>query len=104
LQLYDLLLKSPQITGDGALEFLSFPTAVSLGIELAVKGNGRRIHQGKGPYEISFKVLPATVRVYFQVDGEFFIMTKPLYVRIRFLRKVNVLSRSKAYKRLATVS
>eukprot|EP00923_Selenidium_pygospionis_P003694 GHVN01005858.1.p2 GENE.GHVN01005858.1~~GHVN01005858.1.p2 ORF type:complete len:121 (-),score=10.43 GHVN01005858.1:220-582(-) len=105
------MLKAKQKIGDAKLEFVAFPNAAALGLEVvghnpfshtclctcdlfaaqAIKGNGRRVHQGKGPYRISFLPVADNVRCYFQVDGEFFIMTQPDYIGIRWLKDMRVL-------------
>lgn len=92
------MLEAQQVMGDQKLEFLSFKNAQSLGIEAAFKGNGRRIHQGRGPWKIAFKPLNSTTRAYFQVDGEFFIMTKPRYIGIRWREHIRVLVRNNAVR------
>eukprot|EP00918_Siedleckia_nematoides_P025709 GHVU01055462.1.p1 GENE.GHVU01055462.1~~GHVU01055462.1.p1 ORF type:complete len:629 (+),score=103.36 GHVU01055462.1:236-2122(+) len=85
------LLQARQEMGDTKLEFMSFPTAMSMGAEAAFKGNGRRVHQGEGPFRLVFAPLQRSTRVYFQVDGEFFIMNLPQTATIRRLRSVQVL-------------
>ncbi|SCM08451.1 diacylglycerol kinase, putative [Plasmodium chabaudi chabaudi] len=86
---YDDLKYSEQKVGDGVLEFLTFRTGWDMGLEFAIKGRGYRIHQGKGPWKIDFK--ENLSGVYFQVDGEFFYMTKPKHLSVKYYKKINVL-------------
>ncbi|PFH34637.1 diacylglycerol kinase accessory domain (presumed) domain-containing protein [Besnoitia besnoiti] len=86
------IVQEKQKTGDRELEFLSFPSITSLGIEFACHGQARRVNQGKGPWKFIFKELPTKAKVYFQVDGEFFQMTHPDYVTIEHNRTVRVLA------------
>ncbi|KAL8275456.1 hypothetical protein Esti_000668 [Eimeria stiedai] len=51
------LLKVPQTMGDGQLEFMTFSSVPSMGIEFMLHGRGCRAHCGKGPWEINFKPL-----------------------------------------------
>ncbi|OII76438.1 diacylglycerol kinase catalytic domain-containing family protein [Cryptosporidium andersoni] len=88
------MLISKQKMGDGMIECVSFPSAVSIGLEMAIKGNGRRVFQGKGPIKLYFrqKNFHSTCRkVYFQVDGEYVIAYYPLCFEICYKRKIRVL-------------
>ncbi|CAD2111877.1 diacylglycerol kinase [Plasmodium vinckei petteri] len=86
---YNDLKYSEQKVGDGELEFVTYRTGWDLGLEFTVKGRGYRVHQGKGPWKIDFK--ESASGVYFQVDGEFFHMTKPKYLSVKYYKKINVL-------------
>eukprot|EP00923_Selenidium_pygospionis_P021141 GHVN01036415.1.p1 GENE.GHVN01036415.1~~GHVN01036415.1.p1 ORF type:complete len:232 (-),score=12.88 GHVN01036415.1:112-807(-) len=86
------LCQARQVMGDGMLEFLGFASAASLGLEVAIKGNGRRVHQGSGPWKLNFHPLGPKVKTYFQVDGEFFIATRPDFVGIRRTKQIQVLA------------
>ncbi|KAF8822274.1 diacylglycerol kinase accessory domain (presumed) domain-containing protein [Cardiosporidium cionae] len=85
------LLSLPQKTGDGLLEFLSFSRVADLGLEFVFKGQGKRIHQGGGPYILRFRDISPEQRVYFQVDGEFYRMTQPKFASIDRFVKIFVL-------------
>eukprot|EP00922_Rhytidocystis_sp_ex-Travisia-forbesii_P051628 GHVS01076575.1.p1 GENE.GHVS01076575.1~~GHVS01076575.1.p1 ORF type:complete len:582 (-),score=169.80 GHVS01076575.1:203-1948(-) len=86
------IAKKTQDVGDGLVELVSFPSTAAIGLEFAFKGRGSRLFQGAGPFQIDFKdSLPASERVYFQVDGEFFHMQKPKRATIRHSRKIFVL-------------
>ncbi|KAL7065829.1 diacylglycerol kinase catalytic domain-containing family protein [Cryptosporidium serpentis] len=88
------MLISKQKMGDEIIECVSFPSAAAIGLEMAIKGNGRRIFQGKGPIKLHFrqKNSHSTCRkVYFQVDGEYVIAYYPLYFEICYKRKIRVL-------------
>ncbi|CDU20013.1 hypothetical protein YYC_00590 [Plasmodium yoelii 17X] len=86
---YNDLRRSQQQVGDGILEFVTYRSGVDLGLEFAFKGRACRIHQGEGPWKIDFK--ENITGVYFQVDGEFFYMTKPKYLSVKYYKKLNVL-------------
>ncbi|KEP64778.1 UNVERIFIED_CONTAM: diacylglycerol kinase accessory domain (presumed) domain-containing protein [Hammondia hammondi] len=86
------IVQEKQLTGDRELEFLSFPSVTSMGVEFACHGRARRINQGRGPWKILFKDLSAHAKVYFQVDGEFFQMARPDFVTIEHNRTVQVLA------------
>lgn len=88
------VLSKPQIVGDSLLEVVTFPTTASLGMEFALKGQGSRVYQGAGPFQIVFKpTLTSNDRVYFQIDGEFFHMQKPKLTTVKLSRKIYVLRR-----------
>ncbi|KEG04781.1 diacylglycerol kinase, putative [Plasmodium vinckei vinckei] len=80
---------SEQKIGDGALEFVTYRKGWDMAFEFTFKGRAYRVHQGKGPWKIDFKENASGV--YFQVDGEFFRMTKPKYISIKHYKKINVL-------------
>ncbi len=74
-----------QSHSDGKLEFLSFSGAISLGFEKTSGGNGFKVHQGTGPFELCFRKYPAEEkhRTYLQIDGEFIRYTHPSRLVIR---------------------
>ncbi|KAJ1604923.1 diacylglycerol kinase [Cryptosporidium canis] len=83
-----------QKMGDEIIECVSFPSAVAIGLEIAIKGMGRRVFQNKGPVRLHFKQknsLATGRKVYFQVDGEFLIAYHPLYFDVSHSRKIRVL-------------
>lgn len=92
-QKLDVLKSSAMDNGDGKLEWMTFPSAASLGMEHVFKGRGSRVDQGSGPYEINFKkdVVGNPQRVYMQIDGEFFQIEDPARLVLRRLQQVNVL-------------
>lgn len=57
----------------------------SLGFEKTSSGNGEKVHQGTGPFELVFKQYPAEEkhRTYLQIDGEFIRYTHPARLVIR---------------------
>eukprot|EP00914_Ancora_sagittata_P020918 GHVO01041143.1.p1 GENE.GHVO01041143.1~~GHVO01041143.1.p1 ORF type:complete len:255 (+),score=43.67 GHVO01041143.1:592-1356(+) len=83
---------APQKLGDGRLEFVTFGTAMALGAEQAWAGWSKRVCQGKGPFRWVFKSLPTEQRVYFQVDGEFYLMTRPDEIKISLYQQLKVLA------------
>lgn len=88
-----VILTDKQQAGDGKLEFLGFTGVTALGLERAFHGRGRRVISGTGPFVIDF-VQEGDKRNYFQVDGEFFIMTRPESVTISHDRQIKVLCRA----------
>ncbi|KAH0474223.1 MAG: hypothetical protein KVP17_000717 [Porospora cf. gigantea B] len=83
-----------QVVGDGCMEWVSFHSAVGLGSEKVVRGRGYRIDQGPGPYELEFyESLSEKQRIYFEVDGEFFVVTRPHTFRISHHKQVRTLMR-----------
>eukprot|EP01070_Trichotokara_eunicae_P005592 Trichotokara_eunicae@DN4583_c0_g1_i3.p1 len=80
--------------GDGLVEFASFPTSFSVGAEQVVHGNTRRLYQGHGPFTIRFKPLDPEQRIYFQCDGEFFVMNSPDWLTVKHYRQVRVLAKA----------
>jgi len=96
----------PQNIGDGQIEFLSFGSAGALAKERFIKGNAKRLGQGKGPYLINFNKSDPKGRdivTYFQIDGEFYRVEKPKSIIIRPCPllpngKVKVMLNSKKFK------
>ncbi|KAK6591188.1 diacylglycerol kinase [Cryptosporidium xiaoi] len=88
------MLFEQQKMGDEKIECVSFPSAVAIGLEIAIKGMGRRVFQTEGPVRLHFKQknsLATGRKVYFQVDGEFLIAYHPLYFDVTHSRKIRVL-------------
>ncbi|KAH8738563.1 diacylglycerol kinase [Cryptosporidium ryanae] len=96
------MLFEQQKMGDERIECVSFPSAVAIGLEIAIKGMGRRVFQTEGPVRLHFKQknsLATGRKVYFQVDGEFLIAYHPLYFDVTHSRRIRVLQ-GKAEKTL----
>lgn len=85
----------PQSVGDGKLEVLTYNSLVGLSSEQlpGFKGNGRRVAQDSGPFEVRFRPDLENKRCYMQIDGEFYAVHKPVSVRIRHQHTVKVLRR-----------
>ncbi|CDJ57679.1 diacylglycerol kinase, putative [Eimeria maxima] len=86
------LLQVPQQMGDERLEFMTFRSVPSMGMEFLVRGRGSRLHSGGGPWDISFRPLDEGTRVYFQTDGEYYQLSLPSSVSVSHNRRVQVLS------------
>ncbi|CRH01209.1 diacylglycerol kinase, putative [Plasmodium relictum] len=86
---YEGLKKSQQEVGDGILEFVIYQSGIDLGLEFTLKGRAYRVHQGIGPWKIFFK--EQKYNVYFQVDGEYYLMSLPNFISIYHYKKINVL-------------
>merc|ERR1712032_123720 len=84
------LMKCKQDFGDGKLELLSYGSGLSVSLDainskarVPGRGGGKRIASDHGPFVAQFKkpefakYKTKAGRVYFQIDGEFFIATKP---------------------------
>eukprot|EP01016_Furgasonia_blochmanni_P036211 TRINITY_DN4104_c0_g1_i20.p1 TRINITY_DN4104_c0_g1~~TRINITY_DN4104_c0_g1_i20.p1 ORF type:complete len:238 (+),score=83.39 TRINITY_DN4104_c0_g1_i20:64-714(+) len=71
--------------GDGKIEFVTFDSVLGLAAERMLKGQGRRVAQGAGPFFIKFKAEENRheVKTYFQCDGEYFMVLKPKLIKIR---------------------
>mmetsp|Transcript_6778 Transcript_6778/g.18708 ORF Transcript_6778/g.18708 Transcript_6778/m.18708 type:complete len:511 (-) Transcript_6778:68-1600(-) len=100
----DELLRCQQDMGDGKLELMSYQSGLHIGLDAVSskarvpgRGGGRRIASDPGPFVAQFKPPSAAKyksadgRVYFQIDGEFFITTKPKTAVVRHLQAVRVL-------------
>jgi len=98
------LLKCKQDFGDGKLELLSYGSGLSVSIDainskarVPGRGGGKRIASHPGPFVAKFKppekakYKSKAGRVYFQIDGEFFIVTQPQTVVVSHWRTVRVL-------------
>ncbi|GAB67870.1 diacylglycerol kinase [Plasmodium cynomolgi strain B] len=88
-KVYKDLKKSQQEVGDGVLEFVIYQSGVDLGLEFTLRGRAFRVHQGIGPWKILFK--EQVCNVYFQVDGEYYLMSFPDSISIDHYKKINVL-------------
>ncbi|CAG9473576.1 diacylglycerol kinase, putative [Plasmodium vivax] len=88
-KVYKDLKKSQQEVGDGVLEFVIYQSGVDLGLEFTLRGRAFRVHQGVGPWKILFK--EQVCNVYFQVDGEYYLMSLPDSISIDHYKKINVL-------------
>ncbi|CAA9989422.1 diacylglycerol kinase, putative [Plasmodium knowlesi strain H] len=88
-KMYKDLKKKQQEVGDGVLEFVIYQSGVDLGLEFTLKGRAFRVHQGIGPWKILFK--EQVCNVYFQVDGEYYLMSSPESISIDHYKKINVL-------------
>ncbi|KAK1444746.1 diacylglycerol kinase like protein [Babesia gibsoni] len=80
-----------QEMGDGQLEFIAYKNAAQIAFDYCGAGLARRIHAGHGPWKIIFKELHPREKVYFQVDGEFFVMHQPKEVVIRHAKTIKIL-------------
>lgn len=98
------ILKCKQDIGDGKLELLSYGSGMSIYGDIVNgkarvpgRGGGKRIASDHGPFVAQFKppelakYKTKAGRVYFQIDGEFFIVTKPQKVVVRHWQTVRVL-------------
>ncbi|GFE53100.1 diacylglycerol kinase [Babesia ovis] len=80
-----------QKMGDHRLEFLGYRKVYHIASDFCGTSLARRIHASGGPWKIVFKELHPTEKVYFQVDGEFFVMLQPKDVEIMHSRTIRIL-------------
>lgn len=98
-QIYKSAHEGQQEMGDGCVEIMTFRSLVELGLSNLQRlmpsdmaPSGWRIFQGPGEYTIHFKEnLSGSCRIYFQIDGEYFIGTKIKQVKTSAFKKVRVL-------------
>ena len=77
---------------DKMLEVFTFDNGFETGLEKVVKGFAKKIYHGRGPIEIKFVETgkynknDKENRIYFNLDGEFFHIVKPILLRIELNR------------------
>ena len=73
---------------DKMLEVFTFDNGFETGLENVAKGFAKKIYHGRGPMEVTFLETPiykkddTTNRIYFNLDGEYFHIVKPILLRI----------------------
>ncbi|GBE59157.1 diacylglycerol kinase [Babesia ovata] len=85
------LSKTSQKMGDRRMEFVTYRRISHIAFDFCGLGVARRLHFGEGPWKILFKELHPREKVYFQVDGEFFVMLQPKEVEIKHFRTIKLL-------------
>ncbi|CDR97104.1 diacylglycerol kinase, putative [Babesia bigemina] len=85
------LKKTSQKMGDSRMEFVTYRRITHIAADFCGLGVARRLHFGAGPWKILFKELPPREKVYFQVDGEFFVMLQPKDVEIKHFKTIKLL-------------
>ncbi|EGR28292.1 hypothetical protein IMG5_179490 [Ichthyophthirius multifiliis] len=71
--------------GDGKIEFLSFYSINSIGMERIIKGQAHRVGQGGGPFILRFNKEnnnKQPIVTYFQIDGEYYQVVSPKCIKI----------------------
>ena len=77
---------------DKMLEIFTFDNGLETGLENVIGGLAKKIYHGRGPMEIKFLETPKYIkedrkhRIYFNIDGEYFHIVKPLLLRIELNR------------------
>lgn len=66
---------------DKKLEFFIYDTGVQVGLENIYSGHAHKIYHGEGPVRIVFRK-NASGKVYLNVDGEYFRIYAPEYIKI----------------------
>jgi hypothetical protein len=70
------------------LEVFTFDNGLETGLEKIIRGQAKKIYHGRGPMEIKFMKTPKydkndkMNRIYFNLDGEFFHIVKPISLKI----------------------
>ena len=73
---------------DKMLEVFTFDSGLKTGLENVFKGFAKKIYHGRGPMEVTFLETPKYEktdkkhRIYFNLDGEYFHIVKPLLLKI----------------------
>ena len=79
---------SKQNFDDKMLEVFIFDNGIKTGLEKIFGGKAKKLYHGKGPMEVKFIETPKYQkedkfnRIYFNLDGEFFNIVKPISLRI----------------------
>ena len=87
------MAKCKQKFDDKMLEVFTFDNGLETGLENIFKGFAKKIYHGRGPMEVKFLETPKyekddkTHRIYFNLDGEYFHLVKPLLLRIELNRE-----------------
>ena len=87
-------LDKQQSFNDQKLEFFTYDSGLTVGMEKVVTGLADKVYSGEGPILISFKETPAHSekdkknRIYMNIDGEFFNVVKPISLRVRLNNKI----------------
>ncbi|EDO08039.2 Diacylglycerol kinase accessory domain family protein [Babesia bovis T2Bo] len=80
-----------QKMGDHRLEFLAYRKVYHIAADFCGTSLARRVHASGGPWKIVFKELHPSEKVYFQIDGEFYVMLQPKDVEISHSRTIRIL-------------
>jgi len=67
-----MFTNSEQKLNDQKLEFVSYKSSLSMGLEKIITGNADRIYHGGGPIIINFKETPALVTFIIYISLESF--------------------------------
>ena len=96
-QKYENKLKTMSTTkqkfDDKMLEVFTFDNGLETGLEKVIGGQAKKIYHGRGPIEVKFIETPKYVkedklhRIYFNLDGEFFHIVKPISLKIQLNRE-----------------
>ena len=87
------MAKCKQKFDDKMLEVFTFDNGLETGLENVFKGFAKKIYHGRGPMEVKFLETPKyekddkTHRIYFNLDGEYFHLVKPILLRIELNRE-----------------
>ena len=77
---------------DKMLEVFTFDSGLKTGLENLIKGFAKKIYHGRGPMEVKFLDTPKydkedrKNRIYFNLDGEYFHIVKPILLKIELNR------------------
>ena len=77
---------------DKKLEIFTFDNGLKTGFEKVIGGLAKKIYHGRGPIEMTFLDTPVydkkdrKNRIYFNLDGEYFQIVKPILLRVELNR------------------
>ncbi|KRX07365.1 ATP-NAD kinase-like domain [Pseudocohnilembus persalinus] len=93
---------------DGKIEIVTFDSMLNMGLGRVLPKQANRIAQGQGPYQFDFREKDQngeTIKAYFQIDGEFYIVTAPKQIIVKkseYIKggKFKVLVEQNQYKKI----
>lgn len=88
-----------QKMGDGVLEWVCFSSVAAIGMEAASAGHAKRVLRASGPFRLNFHDTIHSYKIYYQVDGEFFVLVNPKFIEIDHSMTINVLANPSSTKK-----
>ena len=82
-----------QSSNDRQIEFITYNHGMDMGLDRVAGGKARKIHQGLGPFFITFKKILSKGqkkklnKVYINIDGEFYHLVQPKQILISLKQK-----------------
>ena len=83
-----------QSSNDRQIEFITYNHGMDMGLDRVAGGKARKIHQGLGPFFITFKKILSKGqkkklnKVYINIDGEFYHLVQPKQILISLNDKI----------------
>lgn len=88
-----------QKMGDGVLEWVCFSSVAAIGMEATMSGHAKRVLRDSGPFRLNFHDTIHSYKIYYQVDGEFFVLVNPKFITITHSMTINVLANPASTKK-----